>query len=131
MSADFLTKVAESTQSAVQKLHVRSALNPMLWLCGIATPLCLSGAYLFKEFDLIRNLFAIMGIVPIIITCIGFGYFAIVKPEKLQSEDYQLRHESLQMIQQKGGRIILDPASIEAIANPVSRQLPPERRDHE
>jgi len=131
MSTDFLSKVVQNTQSAVQKLHVRSALNPMLWLCGIAIPLCLGGAYLFKEFDFIRNLFAIMGVIPIIIACAGFIYFAYFKPEKLQSEDYQLRHESLQMIQQKGGRIILDPASIEAIANPAGRQLPPERQERE
>ena len=43
------------------------------------------------------------------------------KPEKLQSEDYQLRHEALGLIQQESGRGALDTVTVQAIANP---QLP-------
>ena len=60
---------------------------------------------------------------PIGVACLGFIGFAIFRPDKLQSEEYQLRHESLQLIQQKSGRITLSPASIEVIANPQARQL--------
>lgn len=79
---------------------------------------------MFKDDSFLRIFFSIIGSVPIIITCSISVGFALYKPEKLQSEDYQLRHESLQIIQQKGGKIVVDPASIEAIANPVtSKQL--------
>ena len=61
--------------------------------------------------------------IPIGIACVGFLGFAIFRPEKLQSEDYQIRHESLQLIQQKSGRLALAPTSIEAIANPQARLL--------
>lgn len=60
---------------------------------------------------------------PIAVACLGFVGFAIFRPDKLQSEEYQLRHESLQLIQQKSGRIALNATSIEAIANPQARQI--------
>jgi hypothetical protein len=41
----------------------------------------------------------------------------------LQSEDWQLRHEALQMIQKQTGHGIIDP-SVAAIANPVAAALP-------
>jgi hypothetical protein len=58
------------------------------------------------------------------VTCIGFMGFAIFKPDKLQSEDYQIRHESLQIIQQKSGQMEISTTSLEAIANPAVPQLP-------
>ncbi len=65
-----------------------------------------------------------IGMVPIVVTCLGFAYFAITKPEKLQSEEYQLRHETLQIIQQKTGQLIVDPTSLTAITNPAVVALP-------
>jgi len=56
--------------------------------------------------------------------------FAIFRPDKLQSEDYQLRHESLQIIQQKSGRITIPDTSIEAIANPAAKQLDNKENDN-
>lgn len=58
----------------------------------------------------------------IIVACGVFIYFAIKKPEKLQSEDYQLRHESIQWMQQKGGDLSFTPASVEQIINPAISQ---------
>lgn len=110
-------------QSAAQKLRVRSALNPILWLCGIATPICFVGAYIFRDYSHIFQLLIYSGPAPIVVACVGFVYFAIFRPEKLQSEDYQLRHESLQIIQQKTGQTTLYPSSLEAIANPESKQI--------
>ena len=111
-----LEDVGQLAQRAAQRLQVRSALNPMLWLCGIATPLCFCAAYLFQADEILRNWLVIAGLVPVGVTCLGFVGFALFRPEKLQSEDYQLRHESLQLIQHKAGRLQLPPTSIEAIA---------------
>jgi hypothetical protein len=115
--------MAQVAQSAAERLQVRSALNPALWLCAISAPLCLGFAYLFRDVPEVRNWLLAGGLVPIGVACLGFVCFAILRPEKLQSEEYQLRHESLQLIQQKSGRIALNPASIEAIANPRAGQL--------
>lgn len=113
-----LEKIGQHTQSAATKLHVKSALNPLLWLTGIATPLCFGGAYTFRSFSPVFEILAFTGLLPIAFTCLGFCYFAIFKPEKLQSEDYQIRHESLQLIQQKSGEIAVLTPSLEQIVNP-------------
>lgn len=117
--------LAKSATTAAEKLRVRSALNPMLWLTGIATPLCFAAAYLFRDHPVVLAILIAAGLFPIAVTCMGFSYFALTKPEKLQSEDYQIRHETLQIIQEKSGALTLDTASLTAIANPLPVQLPP------
>ena len=116
-------KIDRSAHRAVHRIHVRSALNPVLWLCAITTPICLFAAYQFRTFPDLCSWLIIAGVVPIAVACLGFAGFAIFNPGRLQSEDYQLRHETLQIIQQKVGRITLDPASLDAIANPKQNLL--------
>lgn len=115
----------KSVASAAQQLRVRSALNPMLWLTGIVSPFCLMAAYAFRDVQTISWALIGVAVIPVVVTCFGFAYFAVTKPEKLQSEEYQLRHETLQIIQQKTGQLLVDPTSLAAIANPAVRALPP------
>ena len=125
---DFISKLTESTHRAAFKLHVRSALNPVLWLCAIVLPVCLIFAWVFRDISIIRNLLIIVGITPVLVACFAFIGFAIFRPEKLQSEDYQLRHETLQMIQQKTDSISIPLTSTEAIANPTA-ELPVDKEN--
>jgi hypothetical protein len=63
-------------------------------------------------------------VLPILLTCVVAGYFAFWKSERLQSEEYQLRHQTLSIIEEKGGRIPIDSVSLQEIANPpASPQL--------
>lgn len=119
----FLENLGQHSQSAATKLNVKSALNPLLWLTAIATPLCFTAAYTFKEFSPVFEILSFVGILPILVACIGFCYFALFKPEKLQSEDFQIRHESLQLIQKKSGEITVLASSIEQIVNPAAPAL--------
>ena len=118
-------RVAQMAELAARRLHVRSALNPVLWLCAIVVPLCFSFAWLFRDDHQLRNVLVYFGLLPVAVACAIFVYFAIRKPEKLQSEDYQIRHESIQLLQQKSGVALLNPISLEAIANPEVKKLPP------
>lgn len=120
---ELIDRATRIAQSAAEKLRVRSALNPALWLCAIATPTCLSFAYVFRDIPDVRGWLLAGGLFPIMVACLCFVGFAIFRPDKLQSEEYQIRHESLQLIQQKSGRITISTASIEAIANPMTKQL--------
>lgn len=120
---EIIDRVGQIAQSAAEKLHVRSALNPALWLCAIETPICLLFAYIFRDVPDVRGWLLAGGLLPLAIASIGFLGFAIYRPEKLQSEEYQIRHESLQLIQQKSGRIAISTTSIEAIANPQAKLL--------
>lgn len=108
-------RVGHLSQKAVRGLRVRSALNPMLWLCAIATPLCFTSSYFFREHDFISYALIAIGVLPILISCIGFLFFMFKQPEKLQSEDYQLQHETLQIIQVQSRGLRLDPDSMNKI----------------
>lgn len=123
MTDEFLQKIGRLSHSAATALHVRSALNPLLWLTAISTPMCFSAAYAFRNNESVALFLIVAGLFPIGMTCLGFGYFALFKPEKLQSEDYQIRHESLQIIQSKSGKIDVTEASINQIANPIAGKL--------
>lgn len=120
---DVLDNISKFAQNSLQRVKVRSALNPIIWMSAVISVICFTFAYLFKEMYFICFLLIIVGILPIIIGCIAFIYFSIAKTEKLQSEDYQIRYEALQIIRKKGGKVILDTTSLNAIANPEFKQL--------
>lgn len=121
-----MIEAAEMTKhlahDASARLQVRSALNPLLWLCGIVSPLCFVFALYFS--GAIQIILVVAGIAPIGFACFSATYFTIVNPAKLQSEDYQLRRQALELIQQKGSRFPIDAGSVEAIANPQLPALP-------
>jgi len=115
---------SKSAASFGQHLRVRSALNPMLWLTGIGSPICIGAAAVFRDTPITSSILLTVGLLPVLVACGGFVYFAIRKPEMLRSEGYQLRHQALLIIQQKSGTLELDPASLNAIANPALTALP-------
>jgi hypothetical protein len=41
----------------------------------------------------------------------------------LQSEEYQLRERALQLVQEKGGPIVIDSTSLPAITNPIVHRI--------
>ena len=117
---EIIHRLTHTVSTAARALRVRSALNPMLWLCAIATPILLVAAWMFREHPTICGVLITVAILPPIVTCIGFGGFAVWRPGMLQSEEYQLRLEALGIIQQKAGVITVDPASLQGIANPMA-----------
>lgn len=97
------------------RLRVKSALNPALWFCGIvASPLLVFAASMQNP----PNWLIATAILPVVVTAFGFVYLLFVDRDKLQSEDYQIRKKSLELIQEKGQRFAIAAASIEAISNP-------------
>jgi hypothetical protein len=114
-------------QSAAGRLRVRSALNPMLWLCAIVSLPLFAGAWLAKGIEPLATILTYVAAAPVVVTCCLAVYFALFRPEKLQSEEYQIRHEAIELIKQKGVQIEVAPSSLEAITNPL-RQLPPPAR---
>lgn len=54
-------------------------------------------------------------------TLIIGGMFAIWKPEKLQSEDYQIRQQALVLMKQGSRGAVLDTSAVVAVANPTAR----------
>ena len=102
------------------KLRVRSALNPILWLCAIVSMPC-AMALAFSERQ--SYWLVVLALFPVATALFGFVFLLFVDRDKLQSEDYQIRKQSLELIEEKGdlGPTVIE--SIELIANP--EQLPP------
>jgi hypothetical protein len=122
-SINFFERLATNAQTAASQLCVSSALNPMLWLCGIASLPCfifsIIVARLLPSADFLLMTFLLMGSLPIIGAFFGFFYLAIFCPQRLQSEDYQIKRETLEVIKQKGSALEVLPSSLEAITNPA------------
>lgn len=108
----FLTNFTEHT---VARLKVRSAINSMLWLTVTSGVLGLVGT-LSTEPPIQYVMVGLMCIGPVF-SALGFLYFTIRDPNKLRSEQYELRKTALSMIEEKGGSIPIDVTSVEAIAN--------------
>jgi len=58
----------------------------------------------------------------------GFLFLLLFDRDKLQSEDYQIRKQSLELIQEKGQEFPISTTSIEAITNPEIKKLPSDHR---
>src|SRR5208283_5914226 len=93
------------SQDAAERLAVKSALNPLLWLCGITVPMLLGAAWWFDHSGTLRGLCSLLVYValsPVVLSTLVGTYLAFFKPDKLQSEDYQIRQQALLTIQQMG-----------------------------
>lgn len=91
------TKVVESGG----KLSVKSALNPILWLCAIiCIPSLTTAVFGFNAPT--PTWLVILIISPVFIALLGFMFLLIFDRDKLQSEEYQLKKRSLELIQEKG-----------------------------
>jgi hypothetical protein len=104
------------------KLTVRSALNPILWLCGIITiPSLVCYSFLPNP----PSWLIWLAFSPVVAAIVGFMYLLLADPDKLQSENFQLRKMELEMIEEKGSPPILLPESVdgEVISNPEDPTL--------
>lgn len=97
------------------RLRVRSALNPILWLCAI---IIAPGLYFATQMDEIPKWLIVLIFLPVGTAIAGFLFLLFFDRDKLQSEDYQIRKRSLELIQEKGEFFSVNTASIEKISNP-------------
>lgn len=91
-------------QKAMQsggKLTVKSALNPILWLCGIISIPTIAANVFYTTLPL---WISIIGCAPVLMAMFGFMVLLFIDRDKLQSEDYQIKKISLEMSEQKGDR---------------------------
>jgi hypothetical protein len=102
-----ITRVME----AGGRLTVRSALNPILWLCGIITVPSLVVVGLKTDPP---SWLLVLAFAPEVAAILGFGFLLLFDRDKLQSEEYQIRKMQLEMIEEKG-KPPLDPSIVEAL----------------
>lgn len=109
--------------AAGRRVRVRSALNPMLWLCPtVSVPMSLAVIFADAAPTWLQVVFMAIASAPVLAAVGGFVYFARAAPSRLQSEDYQIRARLLDSIQEKGG-LLEDGRTVELLLNPQSARL--------
>lgn len=108
--------------AAAERLLVRSALNPVLWLCAIVTVPCVALAALSDDPP---RWLIVLAYGPVVLVSIGFIFLLIFDRGKLQSEDFQLRTRVLElMMEEKGGLPESTRRALrDVIPNPEVRRL--------
>lgn len=101
------------------RLRVRSALNPILWLCGLVTMPCINGMAWTGQFN---GWLAFTAAAPLICAMFGFLFLLFNDRDKLQSEEYQIRKQAIELIEQKGDMMPHVMAVVDVVPNP---ELPP------
>ena len=84
---------------AGQKLKVKSALNPMLWLWGIVGTPCFF-IIAFKDSPPLCVVYILCAIIGVAL--FGFLFLLFFDRDKLQSEEFQIRKKELEYAQEKG-----------------------------
>ncbi|MEQ9210067.1 MAG: hypothetical protein RLN96_09550 [Pseudomonadales bacterium] len=100
------------------RLLVRSALNPILWLCGIVSVPALFAA---ATLNTPPTWLVVLAFTPVIAAVAGFVFLLIFDRDKLQSEEYQIRKRSLELIEQKGDAapLVIDPNKLDVVEKPT------------
>lgn len=116
-----MEKIQQIAAKAIEsggKLRVRSALNPILWLCAIVSVPSLAAAALSTSSP---SWLISLAFVPVCAAVLGFFFLLVVDRDKLQSEDYQIRKRSLEIIEQKGdlAPMVIDPAKLDVVPKPL------------
>lgn len=121
----FPASFASVARGAVDRRITKNIMTSPLLLCSI-TPFCFLAAWGFKEKEAISIGLLLLGALPIFLSIIAYVYFGLTNPHFLLTEDYQIRQAALGVLESKGGKITLDPASLVAIANPELKQSQPD-----
>jgi predicted signal transduction protein with EAL and GGDEF domain len=108
-------EIAHRLTEAGGRLTVKSALNPMLWMCGLVSGPALIAA---TRMDVVPAWLQILILSPVLSTILGFFALLIWDRDKLQSEDFQLKKRTLEIYEQKGMSAPISFAPNAAITTP-------------
>jgi hypothetical protein len=109
-------RIAHFGVSRLERIRVRSALNPILWLSVSVPIISWAAAFLFREQIIFASILIAAGCLPILTAVLAYMILLFRSPDRLQSEEYQLRQKALQMLYRKGGS-----TEIVDVANQVVR----------
>src|SRR5258708_2346202 len=91
------------------------SLKPILWFCPSVSSICFGSAIALaheRGLQRLAAVVALVGILPILVACFTFLWFTLRRPEKLHSEQYELRDKALDLLDHKGSKVELTPASL-------------------
>lgn len=97
-----LDDAIRSSTSRAGVVRVRNALNPLLWLCGLVTPSSWVAVYFLHDDPGLEIAFGMIGGLPVAAALVAYFLLLFRDPNRLRSEEYQIRHEALQILHKRG-----------------------------
>jgi hypothetical protein len=85
-----LEEIVKTELLRLDVVKVRTAVNPLLWLVGLTTPICFLAVVLIDD-RLVQLLLLGFAAIPIVVTLIAYFIFMFRDPDRLHSEKYQHR----------------------------------------
>lgn len=101
------------------RMRVKSALNPILWMCAIVSTPCV----IVSSFYELQDFIVIVCLLPIPVALLGFFFLLLFDRDKLQSEEFQIKKRSLEIIEQSSGEKVIEAASITLTEKPDTNML--------
>ena len=99
-----------------------TVVQPLLWLCGTFSLGCFVIAILAKDGWIEHRLF-IIGACPPLLALFSYVYFMFRDPDRLHSEEFQLKSRSLSTVESKGGTVPILPVELSTDPYPRTRKL--------
>jgi hypothetical protein len=111
--------ISKMTEAGGQ-LRVRGALTPILWLCAVIGAPCIFALSWGSPPAIINTiLYLVVGT-----AVFGFLFLLVFDRDRLQSEEYQIRSRTLDLIEEKGSRKAIDASTVAAISQTEFLALP-------
>ncbi|MGA8169582.1 MAG: hypothetical protein WB816_01900 [Methylocystis sp.] len=74
--------------SRASVVRVRNVLNSLLWVVALSTPAFLLAAYFFQIDPILKYVFSLFAILPVLATLVTHFYFMFKDADRLQSEEF-------------------------------------------
>jgi ABC-type bacteriocin/lantibiotic exporter with double-glycine peptidase domain len=111
-----LEEIIRTGLSRVDTIRVvRTAINPLLWLVGLTTPIAFILVAIIGD-QTIRLALLVFAAIPVLVTLVAYVIFMFRDPDRLQSEEYRIRQQALRILYKTGGN-----TEIVDVANQVIR----------
>jgi ABC-type bacteriocin/lantibiotic exporter with double-glycine peptidase domain len=111
-----LEEIIRTGLSRVDTIRVvRTAINPLLWLVGLTSPIAFILVAIIGD-QTIRLALLVFAAIPVLVTLVAYVIFMFRDPDRLQSEEYRIRQQALRILYKTGGN-----TEIVDVANQVIR----------
>lgn len=104
-------------QRALGTTQKSSAMSPLIWVNTLVTVPCYVASFFYIS-DSFRWAPFLIGTGIVIYTLSKYEYLVKLNPRWVQSEKFQIESQKIDLIAQKGGKIIFDPVNIQLTEEP-------------
>jgi hypothetical protein len=95
-------EVVRTAASRIEVIRVRSALNPVLWMSVPVPAIFLAAAWFFREQPSVAAVLIAVAALPVMAGVAAYFVLLFRSPDRLQSEEYQLRVKELNIAYRRG-----------------------------